>query len=523
MRRRGLGWLLLVLLVLVGCGPNEEKSDSAMVDDVESMEEVVEDLELEDFMGYWASFDASDVDEDLPFGNPLHYFGEEFYAEGYVKNYIGRYKILAQVLDYEIEGNTITLTWEELDPYALGYVDGDDSYVIDRVVTTTKMTLVEAEGGRDQLIHHGNGQVVLRVSEEELEETPINGSTEYNLIGGSVVENGQRIAEAYDDLPEDNYIFKEEEFIDSEVEALLEADAEAYVYNLYDLSVDDLHKEYRMIQGEVDHPEDEVDRDELARDLIRRDYIATPSYKMPVHIDAGLGFSDDRYATGTAPGSVEIYTASVEEDIVDSMVYEIDVVDFVDHVLDINRINADGYENSEMEIYRISADVIYLKDHLSEFTKRYEAKTVRGADEVRLPGDPLTAKNSEYSEEEILLGRAWETFGFETLAFPIEVKDYSGEPVLWGEFSDRSAKYPEGTVYMTGTQPAAGFLIYTIIDNETIFHYNKAHGKLPREEDLDRSVEEYSQNILDEGVEVKLDTGGAKDLERTIWSLEYVD
>lgn len=54
--------------------------------------------------------------------------------------------------------------------------------------------------------------------------------------------------------------------------------------------------------------------------------------------------------------------------------------------------------------------MIYLKYHLDEFTKRYETKTVRDVDEVRFPGDPLTDKNFKYSEEEILLGRAWEIF-----------------------------------------------------------------------------------------------------------------
>lgn len=332
------------------------------------------DLTIEDFKGYWAPFNSSHSPIALPFGDFAYYIGNNSHLIGY----FGGEGHDWYIQDYEINGNTMTVWKESVDYYAVDAFNRGELDHIEMELTETKMTLFEEEG-RDRLVFHENGNVLLRLPEEELATTSIlNQPTENNLFYTDFDIHATSFIETLAGMPEEDYTIHRKVDIDSSIQI------ENYPYSLGDLSEEDLYKEHLILNEFIPHPEGALAEDIGINQLISKNYEATSSFASFKDIDTGYYFSPQLLMSQGAVGSFE-HKSGVRKD-AESLLktYEVSSATFENHIYTLLIKEAGTADLSEKYFYRINEDVIYEMDENGEFLRRYE----NGADWKNFEGLP---------------------------------------------------------------------------------------------------------------------------------------
>lgn len=321
------------------------------------------DLDVKDFEGYWAPFNATEAQKELiPIGHYIYYISENLHTVGY----FGSEGYGWYIQDFEINGNTMTIWMENADDFDVwGYSMGEVNH-IDMELIETKVTLFQEED-RDRLVFHESGRVLQRITKDELKKTTIMGQTGDNyFMHPQAIENATSVMEqvAESDLT-----------VTRKTEIASDLQIENYPYSLGDLTEVQLFREHMIIKELLKPLEDEVSEEEALEDILARSYESTPSFTTFSGTDTGYYFSEKLLLSKGALGSYEHKTNSRKD--ADELLgkYEVFEATFEEQLYTMEIKNIATAEMDKKYFYRIDAETLYELDEDGNILGRYATNT----------------------------------------------------------------------------------------------------------------------------------------------------
>ena len=316
------------------------------------------DLRFEDFTGYFANYDKFHASDGVYSELGTYYFSiqDGFFESGW----IGSSYMMSHILDYEINGNTMTYRTRRFLYEDNGYYSEEETDPKQNTIEVFKITL-HKEKDQDRAILHSSGTIFKRVTDQELSLHGLDTKYEENVA--STLSNL-----AYMNRFKDQLSTEVREVFD------LETDAEIknYPYSVGDLSEVQLYNEQQIIKGKTAHPEPDVDADTALAILFEgTNYETTPSLYETGIYDSSLSF------TSLLSGEPEIFMPNGTRTYWRSAppTFYIEDMAFQDNIFTFKGQYSFSDEKTTLRYYRISDDILYGENSDGEFTERYERGT----------------------------------------------------------------------------------------------------------------------------------------------------
>lgn len=314
------------------------------------------DLTFEDFTGYFANYDKFHASDGVYSELGTYYFSiqDGFFESGW----IGSSYMMSHILDYEINGNTMTYRTRRFLYEDNGYYSEEETDPKQNTIEVFKITLYEEED-QDRAILHSSGTIFKRVTDQELSLHGLDTKYEENVA--STLSNL-----AYMNRFKDQLSTEVREVFD------LETDAEIknYPYSIGDLSEVQLYKEHQIIKGKTPHPEQDVDIDDAISTFSSNNYDKTSSLFETGVSDLNYVFSPTFETPMLTIGhGRRTYWSSTP------LAFDIENITLEDNIFTVTGRQGEFGSKETLRFYRISDDIIYNENSDGEFIHRFETNT----------------------------------------------------------------------------------------------------------------------------------------------------
>ena len=314
------------------------------------------DLRFEDFTGYFANYDKFHASDGVYSELGTYYFSiqDGFFESGW----IGSSYMMSHILDYEINGNTMTYRTRRFLYEDNGYYSEEETDPKQNTIEVFKITLYEEED-QDRAILHSSGTIFKRVTDQELSLHGLDTKYEENVA--STLSNL-----AYMNRFKDQLSTEVREVFD------LETDAEIknYPYSIGDLSEVQLYKEHQIIKGEASHPEQDIDINDAISTFSSNNYDKTSSLFETGVSDLNYVFSPTFETPMLTIGhGRRTYWSSTP------LAFDIENITLEDNIFTVTGRQGEFGSKETLRFYRISDDIIYNENSDGEFIHRFETNT----------------------------------------------------------------------------------------------------------------------------------------------------